>query len=405
MFDAHDFFKKRFSGHLKEINRYLRYILNEHIVFAMLFFVAALAFYYQQWLSNLPEDFPTAWVLGLVFGIVASLSPVQTLLKEPDLVFLTPVEHLMGPYFRNSLIYSFVIQLYLVLIAAAALGPLYFHTYPERGTKMYLLIVVVLLIFKGWNLLANWWMLKIRDVSVRRIDTVARLILGIAIFYFLIDGNVLLAGVSTLLFMIVFLYDWRVSSRQAGVAWDILLEKDQMRMQAFYRLANMFTDVPHLKTRIKKRRWVARFAAKVSWGQDQTYDYLYRLTFVRSDYFWMYLRLVIIGGVAVWAVPNIWMKIIFTLLFLYLSGFQMMTLFHHHRTVMWLDLYPVRTELRSRALLRLLRKLAYLQTVLLVIAALISSSGDWLTALSVLGVGIGFNVLFNEGYVRKKMYA
>lgn len=402
MFDSNAFFKRRFSEHMKEMARYLRYIFNGHIAIAMLFLISALAYYYQQWLASLPENFPTAWVIGIVFGILATHSPVRTLLKEPDLVFIIAAEHRMGAYFRNSLIYSFVIQLYLILLAGAALSPLYFQTYPNRSGKFYLTTLLVLLIFKGGNLIANWWMGKVRDVNRRHIDQFVRLLLNIAIFFFLVNGDMLLAGIVTILFGIVFLFDYYVSEKQAGLAWDVLVEKDYSRMQTFYRIANMFTDVPHLKNKVKRRQWLVSLIDKLPFKNELTYDYLYRITFIRSgDYLGMYLRLIVIGGLLIYVVPNPWMKILFAILFLYMSSFQMMTLYQHHRTVMWLDIYPVNSINRQHALLKWMHLLTFTQTVLFVLVFLLKSL--YIEGLSVLVGGIVFNYLFINGYVKNKL--
>ncbi|WP_267129008.1 ABC transporter permease [Radiobacillus deserti] len=126
MFDAQQLFRKRFSEHFKELSRYLKYIFNGHLVIVMLFILSALVYYYQQWLLDIPEGFPSIWVMAILMGFVASYSPIQTLLKEPDLVFLLPAEHKMRPYFRNALLYSLVIQLYLVFLIFAGLGPVIF---------------------------------------------------------------------------------------------------------------------------------------------------------------------------------------------------------------------------------------------------------------------------------------
>src|SRR5699024_4592042 len=402
MFDAHDFFKNRLSAHMKEISRYLRYIFNGHMAFAIIFFIAALAYYYQAWLAQLPKTFPSAWVIGIAFGLVASYSPVTTLLKEPDLVFLIPVEHRMGPYFRNALIYSFVVQLYLVLVVVAALGPLYFHSFSERTGKMYLLTILVLLIFKGWSLLAHWWMLRIRDVGVRRIDIAVRLLLNVAVFYFVVDGEMLFAGIGTLLFVAKFLYDWGISRKQAGLAWDVLLEKDQHRMQAFYRLANMFTDVPHLKHRVRKRHWLVALLKRVPFSQNATYDYLYRITLVRGgDYLGMYVRLIVIGGLAIYFIPNIWVKLIFGMLFVYMACFQLMTLYQHRRAIMWLDLYPVDKRIRQRALLALLRRLGLVHTAVFTVVFLASAPSYG--ALFMFAGGVLFTIAFIRGYVQRKI--
>ncbi|WP_026905675.1 ABC transporter permease [Paucisalibacillus globulus] len=403
MFNSHDLFMKRFNTHLKDMSRYLKYIFNGHIAFAMLFFIAALAYYYQQWLSTLPENFPTAWIMGIVLGIVVSYSPVRTLLKEPDLVFLIPAEHKMGAYFRNALIYSFVIQLYMVAIVVAAFGPLYFASYPERSGDTYLLTIAVVLIFKLWNLIANWWMLRIREKSIRTIDQIARLLLNIAVIYFLISGEVLVAGITTILFVIVFLYDLSLSRKQTGLAWELLLEKDQNRAQSFYRFANLFTDVPHLKNRIKSRHWLVSIINKrIPFDRKNTYDYLYRITFIRGgDYLSMYLRLIVLGGLFIYFIPNIWIKVIFAILFVYMSSFQMMTLYQHHRTIMWLDLYPVEVESRRKALIKWLVQLAIIQTIIYAIVFLVT--GAYLGFVVTLVGGILFTYLFTNGYVKQKL--
>ncbi|RYG72850.1 ABC transporter permease [Lentibacillus lipolyticus] len=402
MFDAHDFFKQRFAAHLKETSRYLRYIFNGHIAVAMFFFISAAAYFYRGWLADLPEHFPTAVVIGGVFGLLVSYSPVRTLLKEPDLVFLIAAEHKLGPYFRNALVYSFVVQLYLLLLAGAVFGPLYFATYPDRAGNVYLWTLFVLLIFKGWNLIANWWMLKIREPGVRQIDQAVRLLLNVAVFYFAVRGEMLWAGITTILFAFVFIYDWRVSGKQPGIVWDLLVEKDQSRMQSFYRIANMFTDVPHLKNQVKRRNWLVALVTRVPFAQRHTFNYLYRIAFVRSgDYLGMYARLLVIGGLFIYFVPNLWLKLVFALLFLYMSSFQMVTLYHHHRTVMWLDLYPVSLDVRQRSLVKLLYQLAVIQTVLY--SVLLASLQEWAGALVALAVGFLFIYTFIHGYVYKKV--
>ncbi|MFD2208433.1 ABC transporter permease [Virgibacillus halophilus] len=405
MFDARDFFRKRFSAHLKETSRYLKYIFNGHMAVAMLFLVSALAFYYQRWLAQLPENFPSALIIGILFAAVASYSPVRTMLQEADLVFILPAEDKMGRYFQSTLIYSFVIQLYLVLLVAAALGPLYFATFPQREGSVYLLMLLVLLIFKVWNLLANWWMLQIRDKNVRVAEQIVRFLLNFAVFYFASKGTMLFAGMATVLFIGLFLWGWWNAKQQTGLNWNLLVEKDTHRMQTFYRIANMFTDVPHLKNRVKKRQALVRLVSgKIPMQQKSTFDYLYRITFIRSgDYFGMYVRLIIIGGLVMYYVPNFWMKVIFAILFLYMSIFQMMTLYQHHRTIVWLDIYPVETKIRQQALMKWLLQLALLQLVIFTVLLLLLKA--FLAGAVVFVGGAVFVFVFIFGYVKHKISA
>src|SRR5699024_3490400 len=287
-------------------------------------------------------------------------------------------------------------------IAVAAFGPLYFAAYPEREGYTYLLTLAIVLIFKVWNLIANWWMLKIRDKGTRQWDHIVRLAVNISVFYFLIEGSMLLAAITTVLFIALFLYDLNRSRKEAGIKWDLLVEKDQQRMQTFYRFANLFTDVPRLKNRVKKRYWLVSFVDKLPFKQQLTYDYLYRITFIRSgDYLGMYVRLIVIGGLFIYYVPNIWMKLLFALLFLYMSSFQMVTLYNHHRTVVWLDLYPVKRDLRQKALMKWLLHLAIIQTVVFSLVFIVA--GNYMGSILTIVGGTVFDFLFIYGYVKKKL--
>ncbi|MBM7554122.1 ABC transporter permease [Thalassobacillus pellis] len=403
MIDAKKFWTNRFSEHTKETGRYLRYIFNGHIAFAMLFFVSALAYYYQQWLTRLPENFPTAVIVGVAFGLLASYSPVRTLLKEPDLVFLLPAEAQLGHYFKRCLYYSYFVQLYTVLLVGAALGPLFFASFPERGTQYYLMLLIVILVLKVWNMLANWWMLKERNPQTRMIDMGIRILLNVVIFYFLAAGELIFAGIVTILLFAAMMYNYSISRKKAGLAWDVLVDKDQARMRTFYRIANMFTDVPHLKNRIKKRHWLVRIVTgPIPYKQGRSFDYLYRITFIRSsDYLGMYIRLIVIGGIAMYYVPNLWVKSAFALLFLYLTAFQMMTLWSHHRTIAWMDIYPLKKEWKEKALLDWLLQLMLFQTFLFGLMFII----QWnLTGLVLVWIGGGlFSYLFIHGYVKQKL--
>src|SRR5690625_5794030 len=95
MFDAIKVFKARLDVHIKETSRYLKYIFNGHIAVAMFFLIAALAYYYQQFLAQLPKDFPSAIIIGIVFGLVVNYAPVRKFLLVLDFIFLLIVDHVM----------------------------------------------------------------------------------------------------------------------------------------------------------------------------------------------------------------------------------------------------------------------------------------------------------------------
>lgn len=404
MFNAQELFKQRFSNHTKEMSRYLKYIFNGHLMIAMLFFIVVMATYYQRLLAELPENFPAAIVIGIAFGLVVSYSPVRTFLKEPDLVFVMPAEHKMGRYFRNCLIYSFVLQLYQVILVAAVLGPLYLNVYDSREGKIYLLTTLLLVIFKGWNMLVQWWTSYVRNVSYQRSILFVRVLFNILIFYFVVELEVLYALIGTILFVLLMIYTFQQAKKQDGLAWDKLIDRDLKSLQSFYRFANMFTEVPHIKSPMKRRAWLVRLITKIPMDQSQTYTYLYRLSFARSgDYFGIYVRLLIIGGLAIYFVPNLWLKLGMVVLFLYLSSFQLMTLYDHYRTIIWVDLYPVEKKVRQQSLIKFLFQLSIVKTILFSLLFLIDEL--YVGFIYALGIGIAFTFFFVKGYVNKRILA
>lgn len=401
MFNPIDLFKQRFTEHMKLLNRYLRYIFNGHFMIALIFIIVTLSVYYQKWLETISPNFPSVFVIAIVLGIIVSYNPIQSFLKEPDKVFLIVKEMEMHRYFRLTVMYNYIFQLYSVFLAIAAIGPLYAHTFPAKSKKDYLLLLIIILVVKGWNLLTNWYMLKVHHPLIRIFDQWLRTIVSIALFYFILHGEfvVIIVGV----FFAIVLNDYILSRRQSGLAWDILIANDQHRLGQFYRFVSMFADVPQLAKKLRKRRLFASLINHyIPFQNAATYRYLFRLTFIRSsDYLSMYVRLIVIGGAIIIFVPNGWLKIVLALLFIYMASFQMISLYFHHGTNIWLDLYPVDKAEKKEAFIKFSSQLTMVQTILYVILFLILL--DYTSALSMFALGILFNYLFQHYYVMQKL--
>ncbi|MCD5324971.1 MULTISPECIES: ABC transporter permease [Pontibacillus] len=393
----------RLDSHTKEMGRYLRLMFNDHFSFAMFFFLAGMTYNYQQWLATLDAGFPTALVMGVVFAALLTYSPIRTFLREADLVFLLPAEHRLSSFFRSGIVYSFCLQVFGLFFVVVAFGPLYFTTYSDREISAFVLFGIVILILKAWNTLSHWWELNSRVGWSGYVDPVLRFLLNGLTIYFFVQGNWIFAGVTTILLFGLMMYDYSLAKKRKGIAWDVLIQKDQQRMQVFYRIANMFTDVPHLKNSVKKRHWLVRLIKNpIPFKSDKTFDYLYRITFIRSsDYLGLYIRLLLIAGAFVYFVPNVWMKLAFGFLFIYLSGFQMVTLWQHHREVLWLDLYPLRIESRRKALTKWLFQLLIVKTALLGVIFLVLGN---LLGLAIVWIGGAlFSYYLSHMYLTKRL--
>src|SRR5699024_6477704 len=132
-------------------------------------------------------------------------------------------ENKLNPYFKRAKIYSFVIQLYLILLVAAAFGPMYSNAYPDRSGKGFLLNLAIMLVLKYINMTLSWWMLKIRQVSIRRVDTIIRFCLSTGILIRLILKSFIVLAVFLILISLIAFFEDRLYTIHSRRACDVLV--------------------------------------------------------------------------------------------------------------------------------------------------------------------------------------
>ncbi|MCR6850586.1 ABC transporter permease EcsB [Paenibacillus jamilae] len=384
--------KERFRHFLKEVRTYSKYVFNDHLKFIFVFIIGAGAYYYQQWLQTLTTSFPTALVMAVLIGLVLTAGSIQTLLKEADLVYLLPVEEKLKPYFTKAFLFTFMIQLYIIAIVAAALAPLYFQQMKQTGAG-YIWIVLAFVIVKAWNLFVAWEKSFLTDQNIQRADWFIRFILNGLFVYFLVERTSVLFIGGIVLLMVLYLAIMHQMVKGKPLNWEYLISEEGKKMMLLYRIANMFVDVPALKERVARRKWLDFILSMI--GEKRTYLYLYTRTFLRSgNYFGLYVRLLALGGVILYFIPFLYGRFIVSLIFLYLIGYQLLTLWKHHRMKIWLDLYPVGGEEKKKDFLALLNAILIIGSVIFTVICALATKDFMMT-----GILLIVSILFSIGFV------
>lgn len=384
--------KERFRHFLKEVRTYSKYVFNDHLKFIFVFIIGAGAYYYQQWLQTLTTSFPTALVMAVLIGLVLTAGSIQTLLKEADLVYLLPVEEKLKPYFTKAFLFTFMIQLYIIAIVAAVLAPLYFQQMKQTGAG-YIWIVLAFVIVKAWNLFVAWEKSFLTDQNIQRADWFIRFILNVLFVYFLVERTSVLFIGGIVLLMVLYLAIMHQMVKGKPLNWEYLISEEGKKMMLLYRIANMFVDVPALKERVARRKWLDFILSMI--GEKRTYLYLYTRTFLRSgNYFGLYVRLLALGGVILYFIPFLYGRFIVSLIFLYLIGYQLLTLWKHHRMKIWLDLYPVGGEEKKKDFLTLLNAILITGSVIFTIIFALATKDFMMT-----GILLIVSILFSIGFV------
>ncbi|ANB61614.1 ABC transporter permease [Anoxybacteroides amylolyticum] len=384
---------ERFSRYVVEVRRYLRYMLNDHLLFVVLIGLSAGAVIYEKWVRELSPQFPYAIVEAFVLALFVTPSSVRTFLQEADIVFLTPAETKLRPYIQRSLLFSFAVQTLFLLVGLLVIVPLHlrFASMPLSFFSFFLWI------WKGWNVWIHWrethWVERKEIFS-----NIGRFLLnGVVVYLLLVDVPKFLFLILLVIVTCITIYFWNETKRKP-LPWEALIWQEAQAMRRFYRLANLFTDVPHMKEKAKRRLWLdvlLRFSS--DFHKEEAFRYLYVRTFSRAgDYFGIYVRLTMIGCVLIYIVPTEYGKALAACFFLYATGIQLFVLSNHHRGHVLVRLYPLPSSTRKKAVLQLLFLLLVVQNLVFVL--ILTIRNYWVSSAWTLGLGLCFIYWLVFGY-------
>ncbi|KOP81652.1 ABC transporter permease [Cytobacillus solani] len=401
MFDEKKLWKERFNQRIKELSRYLRYIFNGHNVIVLVFLLGTVAFYYQEWLTTVSEQFPAAIIMAIALAFILTYTPIYTFIIEADRIFLLPLENRLQSFFKRSLAVSFLLHAYLLIMGMAVFMPMYARV-NNGDFQPFLPFLLTVLVMKGINLLIRWKVQYYVEKSVHLFDTFIRYAVNAVFLFFLFSNEGLLYLLPEILLLFILYFYYGKNTKDKGLKWEYLIEQEERRMTSFYRLANLFTDVPHLRDRVKRRSWLDWLFSRLAFVQKNTFSHLFVRTFLRAgDYFGLFVRLTIIGAAGIYFISFGYGQILLVLLFMYLTGFQLLPLWNHHQNKLWVNLYPLKEGLKEQSFKSLLSRILYLQALLLSLAVL--AKGEGIIALLSFIAGIGFTYLFTQFYIKKKL--
>ncbi|RYL93039.1 ABC transporter permease [Sporolactobacillus sp. THM7-4] len=373
---------------------------NSGLMFVLYAMIIIGGFYYKRWLDGLPEHFPGLLLISVVLSALSVRAPVRTFIQKADQVFLLPVEPELGGYFRSSRIYSFLVQSFVILVAWIVCMPLFFQM-AGRNPVAYFLVLAAAFIVKGWNIDCRWQEQSIDDLIPLKI------LRGAISFLFLYSVTArLFIAVPAACLLIMLLSGAFLFHRQAArglLKWDRVLDMENKQAMKFLRFANLFTDVPQLKHRIRARKLISSWFPVRSFDREHVYDQIFVKTFLRADdYFGIFARLTIIGMLVSYFIGNGFYTVFIVAATVYLTGLQLLALWKHPLPQALAGMYPVSFGLKRRSFVRLLFALLVIQTVALSAAGaagMKSPAGFF----AFLAAGLVAGGLFSLGYTARRI--
>ncbi len=396
-----DFFQKRLAKHHKKMMKYLRYVFNDHFVLVCLFLIGGLGLYYSNWLKTLEAPFSMGGIIvSLIWMVCLIVGKIATFAEPADLVFLLPKEKEMKGYLQRAFRYSCIFpMIFLGLVCGFAMPLVVVST--QQPFSLFFVYLLIL-----WSLKSSH--LQVKRADFYRMEETRKNLFKYG-WWFSSFGILLLSFYGSIWLGLI------LSSVQAGsyywflwrnlsvhLEWEKMIQLEKQRLHQIYQFINLFTDVPEITAKVRRRRYLDPMLQGIKKETKNTYLYLFVRRFARgSDFIGLYVRLTVIGSIIIAGINDLYFTLGIGSLFLYLIGFQLLPLYSQFRYMILVQLYPISESQKSEALQRLLTWLLTFVAVLFggIAAVVLDGNERWLPILVYLVV----NGLLIKWYVPSRI--
>lgn len=296
MKNLRDVWSSRFMHYIGEVQKYMQFIFTGHIAIVLVFLIGAGGYQYSEWLKVVQSDFPAETLIAVFIGVLLAFSRPTTLLREPDQVYLLPLESKMSLYFSKALAWTFWSQVWIVAIVYIVSIPL-LKAVTDLTTGDIWSIFLLVIVLKYISVRGEFSYRYSERGQMVWVDRLIRAIIFAAAVFMGLQAQLLLSIVATVI-SVIYIIVFRKKTAGEPVPYEHFVKLEQNRMMSFYRFANYFTDVPHLHGSIRRRGWMDWLYKFVPYGKNNAQKYLVFRTFVRTDdHFYLWLRLTAISAV------------------------------------------------------------------------------------------------------------
>ncbi|WP_400195036.1 ABC transporter permease [Lysinibacillus telephonicus] len=369
MNNLQEVWSKRFNHYINEVQKYMRFVFTGHLALVLVFVIGAVGYQYSEWLKVVSDAFPGEWVVAAIVGLILAFSRPVTLLREPDQVYLLPLESKMSYFFNRALNWTFWSQVGLAAVVYIIGIPL-LNTVTKLSSTFIWLGLAVVVILKYLNVQIEFNYRYCNRGSNTFVDRIVRVVISILTVQAMLSSNFALAIIFVVL-LIFYNSSLKRRVKVQPVPYEHFVKLEQNRMMGFYRFANYFTDVPHLRGSIRRRGWLNFVYNLIPYKKENAHNYLVFRTFIRTDdHFYLWVRLTFISGViaifvnipiVIWVVAGA-LSFATTLQLKYAllssSDFRMDRL------------YPIDSNLRKKAVQKVLRIFMVVQAFIVLICAI-----------------------------------
>ncbi len=386
---------KRFNSFINDRIFLLRRLANGFAFLPLLIFLLGL-YYYPIFLEWIPSGFPLTLSFAIVIAWFVTRGRFRCFINEADIVYLPPIEKRLKQFFQKCIYYNVIIQGFLVFSILIILSPLFFARV-SMSAKSFILFMVIVIILKALNVVVLWQTLKVEV----RFPFFVRLILNFIFIYGLLLKEPIMIITVFILATIFVYFAKRIYNNINRIHWLQLVENEQRLDARFYHWISIFVDHPRIISKVKQRKLLVRVTNWIRKKPEYAYHYLYLKIFFRSELMGIILRIVIIGFLMLWLLPNSLVLLGAYVVFLLIIGLQLYSFWYVFTNQFWVHIYPITESNRKKAFLSTSFYILFMVAIILLIPIFVTSSIQLIGISFFVALSIPYS--FTYLYVNKKV--
>ena len=389
--------KKRLNLYLKRMIKYYRYVFNDHFVIALLFLLGGISYTYSNFIKSLNVDLSYPWakpVVIIVLLVMLQFGKVGTLIDEPDKVFLLPQEKGMREYLMKAQQRAWVSNSVIQIVVWIVLLPFIYY-----GVHLNLVESIILLLSQVALKVAQVNLFFIRAFEAKyqagKYSLILNYVVPLIVYMLGLYASIYFAlGITVGLILYL-----KSLPKNKIIQWNYLIDVEKLRLMRKYSFFNLFTDVPQIKKKAKRRKYLDWLIPKFK----NVYGYLFIRAIIRNgEYSGLYICLTVIEFIVLLFIPKFWLSLVIGMLFIYLIGFQMLPLYKYFDDNVFVHLYPLETNSKGKEFKSILLALLIINAFLATIAVYIAIQNILLSG-AFLALVLVESILFVYGYANLRL--
>lgn len=395
-----EIWNQRLNQYQSKLLKYLRYVFNDHFVIALFFIFGAICYGYFNFIDSIRSQTISDHVVVIIaLMIILQIGQLATLMQKPDIVFLLPNDYRISDYLVKARHHSMTMTALMQFGCGLITVPFLVHVLKYCWYQWIILLISQVIFKWGQLLFQEMKLFNLQWHSIPfRLCKQGIPLMGIVVGIFISPIiTLIIAGI----YWLGMLY---IRSRKCYCVfhWQNAINSEERRVIRIYKFFNLFTNVPEVHQKVKRRRYLDCILPRYCQDSRQTYNYLYWRGFWRnSEYSGLFIRITLIGMLLMAFIDLKWVNFLIGILFIYLTEFQLLPLANQFYDIVFTHLYPLNVECQIRSFRKVLAKVGSIQTILFALVSFYSTR-SLLVICGLLVASVLVNIFIGSVYLRKR---